>query len=245
MQTKIIAHRGASKVAPENTLYAFQLAYEYGADGIETDVHLTKDRVPVLIHDEHVKRTSDGFGFIKDLTWKELKSFDFGSWFSDSYADAKIMSLEELLHWIRNRELFLNIELKNNKIDYPHLEEIVCDMIMHYELKQRTTLSSFNAKSIARLQKRTDAIEVAFLTSKSKFVGLASYAKAIGAQALHVKYRLLNKRLVKQCNALQLPIRVYTVNKFAHMHKCFLLECDGLFTDIPKQAVQCRNSYTR
>src|SRR5690625_7696118 len=79
LPTKIFAHRGASQFAPENTMPAFQLAYELGAEGIETDVHLTKDLVPVLIHDEQLKRTTNGYGYVKDYTFNELQNFDAGS----------------------------------------------------------------------------------------------------------------------------------------------------------------------
>src|SRR5690625_6897712 len=72
LSIKIFAHRGASQLAPENTMAAFQLAYELGAEGIETDIHLTKDLIPVLIHDEHVKRTTDGIGAVKDYTFQQL-----------------------------------------------------------------------------------------------------------------------------------------------------------------------------
>lgn len=236
MKTQIIAHRGASKQAPENTFPAFNLAYEFGADGIETDVQLTKDDVPVLIHDEQLHRTTNGFGFIKDYTWTQLQDLDAGSWFSYQYSGTKIMSLEELLLWIQHKELFLNIELKNNKINYRHLEEIVYEMVNHFQLQQRTTLSTFNPKSIIRLKKINTNMELALLTSKRKR-GLVSYVQSIGASALHIKYRLLTSMLVKQCKDMQLPVRVYTVNKMTHMQKCYLLRCDGIFTDVPRSAL--------
>lgn len=113
--TKIIAHRGSSALAPENTMAAFELAYEQGAEGIETDVHLTKDNIPVLIHDENVKRTTNSTGYIKDYTFDQLKQFDAGSWFSVKYAGSTIISLEEFLNWFQDKALCLNIELKNRR----------------------------------------------------------------------------------------------------------------------------------
>lgn len=96
--TQIIAHRGASKFAPENTLAAFKLAEKMGADGIELDIHLTKDQIPVIIHDEDIKRTTNGRGFVQKYTYKELQQFDAGSWFSERFSDERILSLEEFLH---------------------------------------------------------------------------------------------------------------------------------------------------
>ncbi len=129
MATNIFAHRGASGYAPENTMAAFQLAYWQGADGIETDVHLTKDNIPVLMHDERVNRTTDGSGFIQGYTLHQLKQLDTGSWFSPKFTGSRVVTLDEFLVWIRDKALYLNIELKNNKIDYKNLETIVYDKI--------------------------------------------------------------------------------------------------------------------
>lgn len=236
--TKIFAHRGASKSAPENTMPAFELAYELGADGIETDVHLTKDLVPVLIHDEHLKRTTNGIGYVKDYTFRELVEFDAGSWFSDKFSSARIISLESFLQWSYSKPLNINIELKNNKINYPNIETIVYEMIDYYQLQDRTTLSTFNKNSIKRMKQFTD-IEVALLTSKGK-KNLVTLAKEIGANALHIKYRLLKSKLMNQAKQENIPVRVYTVNKRTHMMKCFLYQCDTIFTDIPDLGLKYR-----
>src|SRR5699024_4421001 len=118
--------------------------YQMGADGIETDVHLTKDKIPVLFHDEQVKRTTNGRGFIKDLTVKQLKTLDAGSWFSTRFSGTTITTLEEFLSWVKNKPLRINIELKNNKIDYQHLESKVYEMVEAFQLQERTLYSTFN-----------------------------------------------------------------------------------------------------
>lgn len=239
MLTKIIAHRGASTLAPENTMPAFELAYQQGAEGIETDVHLTKDTIPVLIHDEHVKRTTNSIGYIKDYTFEQLKQLDAGSWFSPKFAGSEIISLEEFLKWIQDKPLCLNIELKNNKIDYKNLENIVYDMISHYQLLDRTTLSTFNPSSVKRLKTFNSKIGIALLTSK-RSKNLVSNAKDLGANAIHIKYGLLNQLLVDKCHQEEMAIRVYTINKYKHMIRCFKTGCDGIFTDIPHKALQYR-----
>ncbi|WP_188453724.1 glycerophosphodiester phosphodiesterase [Virgibacillus oceani] len=241
MTTKIIAHRGASKLAPENTMPAFRLAHELGSDGIETDVQLTKDNVPVLIHDEHVKRTTNGIGYIKDLTINQVKQLDAGSWFSKKYAGTSIITLEEFLHWIKPKPLYLNIELKNNKIDYKNIETIVYEMVKHYQLLNRTTLSTFNPNSVKRINKLHSDIKVAFLTSRNK--NLISYAQSLGANALHVKYRLLNRLLVEQCQKANMKIRVYTLNRPSRILKSYALKCDGIFTDVPNIAQHYRKLF--
>lgn len=235
MVTEIFAHRGASCSAPENTLLAFNLAYKKGAEGIETDVHLTKDNVPILIHDATLDRTTDGKGYVKDYTWEQLKIFNAGYSFSKTEVETPIMSLEELLRWAKNKNIRINIELKNNKFDYPNMENIIYGMINDYQLKERTILSTFNQESITRLKNWNENIELALLVSK-KQKGIVSLAKTIGANALHIKFNLLNKRIVKECHKHQMPIRVFTVNKKSAMYKCYELGCDGIFTDKPKQA---------
>lgn len=242
LSTQIIAHRGASNLAPENTMPAFQLAYKHGAEGIETDVHLTKDNVPVLIHDERVKRTTNGTGFIKDYTFEQIKQFDAGSWFSTAFAGSAILSLEEFLKWILYKPLHLNIELKNNKIEYNNLENVVYEMVSHYQLLNRTTLSTFNPNSIKRLKRYNADVGVALLTSKRN-KNLVPCTKDLGANAIHIKYRLLNQTLVNQCNQEKMAIRVYTINKISHMLRCFKHGCDGIFTNVPQTALRQREIF--
>lgn len=237
MSVEIIAHRGASRHAPENTLPAFQLAYELGANGIETDVHLTKDNIPVLIHDETLKRTASHSGYVKDFTFAQLKELDAGSWFAKTYADTPILSLEEFLEWVEPKHLSLNIELKNNKIDYNHLEYIVYEMLEHFQLIERTTISTFNNHSVKRMSMLD--VEVALLTSRRRW-NLIQYGKQLGADAVHIKHTLLNTRLIKQSQEEEIAVRVYTVNKARQILKCFNYKCRGLFTDMPQKALKLR-----
>ena len=109
-----LAHRGYSEKYPENTMIAFVEAIEGNFDGIETDVHLTKDNRLVLIHDEKINRTSNGKGYVKDLTYDELCKYNFNYHFKE-YKE-KIPLLEELLDYCKNRETILNLEIKTNKI---------------------------------------------------------------------------------------------------------------------------------
>lgn len=243
MSTRIFAHRGASQFAPENTMAAFELAYELDAEGIETDVHLTKDLVPVLIHDEHLKRTTNGIGYIKDYTFDELTQFDAGSWFSNEFSGETIISLDAFLQWSKNKSFSLNIELKNNKINYQHIEAIVYEMIDHYQLQDRTILSTFNLNSVKRMKNFTD-IEIALLTSKRN-KNLVTLAKDLGANALHIKYRLLKSKLMKQARQENIAVRVYTINRRTHMMRCFAHQCDGIFTDIPNLGLKYRNFFQK
>src|SRR5699024_1325654 len=132
----------------------------------------------------------------------------------------QIISLEEFLDWFQKKPLQLNLELKNNKIDYQNLEQIVYEMLDHYRLLSRTTLSTFSPQSVKRLKRFKKKVEIAFLTSKKR-PHLVHYTKELGANALHIKYRLLNQNLVKTAQQHNLPIRVYTVNRKRQMLTCF------------------------
>ncbi|WP_217586645.1 glycerophosphodiester phosphodiesterase [Lentibacillus saliphilus] len=243
MQTMIIAHRGASEQAPENTMPAFDLAWRMGSEGIETDVQLTKDNVPILIHDERINRTTNGRGYVKDYTYHELIQLDSGQWFNPSFSGTKIITLEQFLNWIKDKPLYLNIELKNNKIDYKGLELAVLELIAHYKVANRTTLSTFNPNSVNRLHKLNPTIDSALLLSKRKSSNLVQHAKALGANALHIKYRMLTPEIVEACRRESMALRVYTVNSSKHMLRCFQLGCTAIFTDIPDKALHFRKLY--
>ncbi|MEQ6388002.1 glycerophosphodiester phosphodiesterase [Bacillaceae bacterium S4-13-58] len=237
MKTIIFAHRGASKEAPENTMPAFELGYEQGAQGIETDVQLTKDRVPVLIHDEKINRTSNYKGYVKDFTYQELSQLDFGSWHSSKYKGASIITLDSFLEWAQHKSLLINIELKTNVLEYEGIEEIVLDRINHYDMFNRTVCSSFNPNTIKRLHHLDPRLEIALLT-KQKLKNLDSTLHKIGSRAFHTKYRNLSESLVKACKSHKIPLRIYTVNNPAHMIRCFHLGVTGIFTDLPALALE-------
>lgn len=240
--TQIFAHRGASKLAPENTMPAFLLALSAHADGIETDVQLTRDHVPVLIHDEELKRTTNGTGMVQDFTYEELMSLDAGSWFSSKYSDATIVTLDEFLRWLSTTTMQVNVELKTNVIEYTGIESIVYESLKRFGVVDRTIISSFNSESIRRMKQVAPDIRTAYLTSK-KQKNLAAIAKKMGAEGLHIRHSLLNQQLVEACRKQGIALRVYTVNRPALMKKCYKFGVDAIFTDVPHMAKEYRSLY--
>lgn len=174
MRVLNIAHRGYSGKFDENTMLAFRKAIEYKADGIETDVQLSKDGIPVLIHDETLERTTNGNGFVKDYTLSELKMFKTKSvpsvqalktyglgvytieeikYFQNKDGE-EIPTLRELLELAANSDLkVLNLELKNSVIEYEGLEEKVLNMVDEFNLRDRVIISSFNHLSLVKMRK--------------------------------------------------------------------------------------------
>ena len=161
-RTLNIAHRGASSAAPPNTLAAFEKAVELGADGIEFDVHLSADGVPVVIHDFTVDGTTDGSGRVAEMTLAQLEQLDAGSSFDPAFAGERIPTLVQVLETCGNR-LLLNIELKDLSLRDSGLERAVIAQVEQRGLGNRVILSSFNPFSLRRAKKIAPRIPVGLL----------------------------------------------------------------------------------
>ncbi|MBC7320341.1 glycerophosphodiester phosphodiesterase [bacterium] len=155
----VIAHRGASAYAPENTFPAFELALKMGSCGIETDIHCTKDNIPVLIHDATVDRTTNGSGRVNDLTLEEIKKLDAGSWFSPEFAGTQVPTLEEFLKAFGGKT-HLVLEIKDEKAT-----EKTFTLVKDLGLLDDSTFISFNIKVLREIIKLEPNANVGFLTN--------------------------------------------------------------------------------
>ncbi|MFD1426751.1 glycerophosphoryl diester phosphodiesterase [Kroppenstedtia sanguinis] len=227
---RIFAHRGFSSVAPENTMAAFREAAQAGADGLELDVHLTKDGEVVVIHDETVNRTTDGEGKVRKLTLEELRRLDAGSRFAKEFAGEKIPLLHEVLELVADRNLWLNIELKNNKFPYPGLEEKVLELISQYDLAQKTVFSSFNHYSLRRIKEKQPDADIALLYM-AHLIEPWNYAAWMGATSLHPYWPTVTEELVQGCREQGLSLRPFTVNQARMMDRLIQLDVDAIITD--------------
>jgi glycerophosphoryl diester phosphodiesterase len=238
--TLIFAHRGFSALNPENTMKAFIEAEKAGADGVELDVQMTKDGELVVIHDEKIDRTTDGTGFIKDLTYKDLKKFNAGHKFKKWFQKIPIPSLEEVFEWMSSNQLTCNIELKNGIISYVGMEEKVIDLIRRYGLTNRIIISSFNHYSIVYSYRLAPDIETAPLISESLYMPWV-YAKSIKAKGIHPKYFRGLEDVFKLSIANGISVRPYTVNNEASLKRLFAIDCSAVITDDPLKAIRIRN----
>ena len=163
--TKIFAHRGSKGTHPENTLASFKEAVRVGSDGIELDVHLTKDGHLVVIHDETVDRTTNATGEIRNLTLAEIKELDAGSWFHNKYAGEKIPTLEEVLLLLTELGFNgqLNIELKTDVIQYEGLVEKCLALQSTKEWPFAIVYSSFNPYTLVELKQANPSQEIGLL----------------------------------------------------------------------------------
>lgn len=228
------AHRGASGRYPENTILAFEKALEFGANGIETDVQMTKDGILVLMHDEMVNRTTDGIGFVKDFTFSEIKKLDAGSYFSKEYVNEKVTSVEELLLMVKGKNIILNFEIKNNIIEYPNIEEKLLDIIYRYGMQKNVIISSFNHYSMVKIKKLSSEIKTGLLYMENLYCP-EKYAKYVGAEAIHPYYYSVNREIVNKVKQEGIMINTFTVNDTNYMKYLMDLGVDGIITNYPEK----------
>ncbi len=237
--TFIFAHRGYSSKYPENTMLAFQKASEVGADGIELDVQLTKDGQVVVIHDETINRTTYNKGSVCQFTLAELKQVHKAKYFFQKDKE-EIPTLKEVLEWMTQSKMLLNIELKNNVNPYVGLEEKVLDLIKDYRLMDKVIISSFNHDSIAKLSKLNTEIELAPLYNQRLFEPW-NYAITLGAKGIHPKATTLTKETIEISQAAGIAVRPYTVNNPKKLLNLFQAGCEAVITDVPETAIKLWN----
>ena len=158
----IFAHRGASANAPENTLAAFELAVRLGAKAIELDTMLSRDGIPVVIHDHTLERTTNGHGLVSDHDLSDLIQLDAGSWFSEAFNDEKIPLLREVLERF-SHNILINIELKNYHAPHDTLTETVIKLVDELDVWDSVLFSSFLPRNLKLIQKQKPEAKVALL----------------------------------------------------------------------------------
>ncbi len=231
---KIYAHRGSSGTHPENTIAAFKAASDLPVHGIEFDVHMTKDGELVVIHDEKIDRTSNGKGFVKDMTLKELEKFDFGEWYSPNFKGEKIPTLREVLKIFTATHHHLNIELKSDVFPYEGMEQKVLSMLDELKLVDRAVISSFNHEMVREVKRLAPGIETAILFMEV-MIAPHDYAKAIEADALHAFFPTVFRQMGKDAVASGKKVRVFTVNEEHYADLLKNVGVDAIFTDYPKK----------
>jgi len=239
--TRIFAHRGSSKAAPENTMAAFQKALEEKAEGLEIDVHLTRDGEMVVLHDEWVDRTTDGSGWVRDFALEELKRLDNGRWFSSRFEGQRIPTLDEVLEWILDTGLHLNIELKNNRVPYPGMEEEVIRLVERFAMEERVIISSFHHDSLMHVRKFRPKWRIGLLYDSAMSEPWL-YAKRMGADAIHPHYSVVDDEAVRLCHDHGIHVRPYTVDDPALMERFLMLQVDAIITNVPDRLKRLRDA---
>ncbi|HEY0766074.1 MAG TPA: glycerophosphodiester phosphodiesterase family protein [Pyrinomonadaceae bacterium] len=249
----IIGHRGASAIAPENTMAAFREAIAVGADGIEFDVRLTRDGVPVVIHDSSLRRTGGVSQRIADLTWAEIAKTDVGSWFArknklpqGSFSNEAVPSLAELFTLFQSNNLTLYLEMKcDSPVEYAPLAEACCRMIAEYGLKDRVMVECFQLPALSIVKEidteiRTVALFEPSLSNPSVLSDQSVINKAteIGAAAIALHHRLARRSLVEKAKANGMHVAVWTVDNPSWIERARTTGIDALITNDPSRLIQ-------
>lgn len=236
-RTAVIAHRGASIYAPENTLSALELAIEQGADAVEIDVRLSKDGIPFLFHDYTANRTTNiPFSLsIESLTFEEIQSFDAGSWFDLEFANEKIPSLEQAINLIKGRT-HLYLEIKGTT---PGIENIIMDLLIEHEMTNSTTIMSFSQIHLQRIRAMDDNITTmllipVFAGSISPLVDL-DYIDGFGLRLDMIK---AYPEYVDMIHNQNKKVYVWTLNREDDITYAVNEDVDGVITDDPLMAIE-------
>lgn len=234
--TAVWAHRGASAYAPENTMEAFRLAQEMGADGMELDVHLTRDGEILVTHDENVRRVTGTDALVRDLTLAQAQALDACNGM-DAYRGARMPALCEVLEFLRTNAMMLNIELKTGETLYPGLEEKTVEMVHRFGLADRVLYSSFNHRSLLLVRQADPAARIGLLYSET-MVDPHIYARHLHADAIHPEFHSLYfaPDTARGCQDAGVRIHPWTVNDEQDMRALCRLGCEALITNFPDVA---------
>jgi glycerophosphoryl diester phosphodiesterase len=237
------AHRGARGHAPENTLRAFDLAFDLGADAIECDVQRSHDGELVIIHDGTVNRTTSGAGAVAALTFADLRALDAGRVWR---IPQRIPTLAETLDLVRRRGGALNLEIKGESVEESiGTAEAVTPVLYALEepLRARLLVSSFEHPAVALLKERLPWLRVAALYSGREWQrrDMLAPALALGAEAIHPSVSLTTAELVTQAHAAGLRVNVWTANRIGAIRKLIAWGIDGLFSDYPERVIIARS----
>ena len=228
------AHRGFSSNYPENTMLAFRKAKEVGADGIETDVHLTKDGEVVVIHDENLFRTTGINREVGDCTLSEITAIKASKTMENKF-DTTIPSFDEFCAFIKESGMKANIELKTGIVYYPGIEEKVAFLVKKYGIEDRVIFSSFNPLSLVLMQRYLPECGKGFLFTNPINIRHISYlSREVGLAFLHPEYKVINSEMLKEAKTCGLGINVWTVDEPEKVENLLMWGVEGVITNDPE-----------
>ena len=243
-----IAHRGASGNAPENTFAAFELALAQGADGIEFDVHLSRDNVPVVIHDARLERTTSGHGRVRNHTAAALAKLDAGSWFNRQlpkqgraeYATCKIPRLDEVLNWVRERNIPAYLEIKQTRPRYRGIEERVLQEIYRAGVEEKVTVISFHLPTLRRVRRLDSRIALGIDFTRPLLA--ITRAEKIGADTLLPHWRSARRRWIVRAHRAGLKVIIWGLDDPRWMRRRIAEGVDGIITNFPGELRKIQNT---
>ena len=240
-RTRVIAHRGFSGAAPENTIAAVRAAIEIQADMAEIDVTLTSDGHIVVIHDETLDRTTNGSGLVSDFSLTALQQLEAGSWFAPRFAEERIPTLDAVLDEVEGR-ILLNVEIKSESVDRGVVPK-VASVIRKRGMIDQVVVSSFSPAALEQMHSEAPEILTAVLYNTKFHKGQDSVeiVTDLGATVFNIKRQRLTKKMMRRCADNDIPVGIYTVNKPARMRRLVKKGIDAIFTDHPDRLLEILN----
>ncbi len=229
----VIAHRGASGHAPENTMAAFLRALAMGAPAIELDVHQTLDHELVVAHDDDLKRCGRDKRRLKNVHWDDVSGLDVGSWFDKAFTGERLPRLEDVFD-ILPKSVELHVEIKRGSSVYPGIEERVVDLIHKRGAASRVLVSSFDHAALYSVRSIDEKIRLGYLLGLTTLQTALREMKDIDAESLNLSARQTTARIVKAAHDRDRKVLVYTVNTPAERDRLAKLGIDGIFCNYPE-----------
>lgn len=240
----VIAHRGASGLAPENTLAAIQKAIDIGVDRIEMDLRQSIDGQVVIIHDKTIMRTTNGWGSVRKLSLKRLQKYSAGSWFHPDFSAERIPTFREVLELVQGKTTLL-LEIKDGSPYHHGIEKNIIQLINEYKAHDWCIVQSFNDRvlnnfrKLPELQSNVQKLFEAFIPVAPFYGGSRFSYKRIRsyefAEEININYRYVNPRVVRKVHELGKKVNVWTVNQPENLVKYTKMGVDGIITDYPNR----------
>ena len=229
---QLSGHRGIPSKAPENTLASFRLARELGATWIETDVQLTIDQVPIIIHDRKVNRTTDGKGIVSEMTAEHISRLDAGSWFSEKYKGEKIPTLQDALALCLEQDLSLNLELKRHPDDCAEtLVRSVVDVVKSiYFPLEKLVFSSFSREALELCRKHYPEARRGFITEKYN-LDFSSLIANCELYSVHLNHKIATPELIKELRSAGVSVAIWTMNDASKADYYYDSGVDNIMSD--------------
>ncbi len=235
----ITGHRGFQQRYPENTLVSFAGAVEAGADVIEMDVHLTRDGVPVVIHDDTVDRTTNGCGRVGEMLLAEIRELDAGCWFSPQFAGERVPTLQEVLERFGGR-VVLNIEIKTGKETNPaapgEVEREVIRVVAERGITGSVLISSFDADILARTGRMTGAPALALISKVAFDAGILENCRRLGVFSFHPRFDVTTGALVRAVHGAGIQVYAFGADSAERIGRLAALGADGVIAKDPRRA---------
>ena len=238
----VMGHRGASSIAPENTLAAFQLAEDHNVPWIEVDADMLGDGTVVICHDATLDRCSDHCGALRDQVVTDLDKIDAGAWFAPDFVGERIPTLVELILFTNETGMNLNLEIKSgtDKAATDRLiDGIIRDINHHWQGGQQLLISSFNHLLLAEVKRRAPEISLACLFEAPLPADWLTSMQYVGAEFVHPKDEGLTEQQVKSMTDAGYSVNVWTVNNLARANQLYNWGVTGICSDVPQQFAPC------